>query len=81
MIVLIALVLVSAVWLALRDTTVILGRGGIRQPTVLVPDSISIVRYYDIELDLWCLIFTKRFIGEPYYDITVDCLPASQVNY
>ena len=63
------------------DVNLVVGSGGIRTPTVLVPDNVSIVRYYDVELDLWCLIFTKRFTTEPYYDITAECLPASQVNY
>ena len=69
-------------YLALRPSpTTSTGYGGIREPSVLVPDSISIVRYYDAELDVVCWIFTKRFVGAPYYDTTSDCLPRGQTDY
>lgn len=56
------------------------GSGGIRQPTVLIPDSISVARYYDEESDVLCWIFTKELAGGGY-DVTSACLPREVTGY
>ena len=80
----IALLIVCAAvigYVALRSPTPPTGYGGIREPSIPVPDSLSITRYYDAELDVVCWIFTKRFVGAPYYDTTSDCLPRGDTDY
>lgn len=76
-----ALIILVVVRLAQPSPTPPTGYGGIREPSIPVPDSISIVRYYDAELDVVCWIFTKRFVGAPYYDTTSDCLPRGDTDY
>ena len=56
------------------------GTGGIRQPTVLIPDSISVARYYDEESDVLCWIFTKELAGGGF-DVTSACLPREVTDY
>lgn len=56
------------------------GYGGVRQPTVLIPDGISVARYYDEESDVLCWIFTKRLEGGGF-DVTSSCLPREVTDY
>ena len=73
--------IIAAAYFLTRPSVPTAGYGGIREPSIPVPDSLSITRYYDAELDVVCWIFTKKFVGAPYYDTTSDCLPRGQTDY
>ena len=57
-----------------------IGYGGIRQPTVLLPPSMTMTRTYDAETDLVCMTFKTR-VSASYYIQSTDCVPRSQTDY
>lgn len=57
-----------------------IGYGGIRQPTVLLPPSMTMTRTYDAETDLVCMTFKTR-VSASYYLQSTDCVPRRDTDY
>ena len=80
LIIFLILVIGTAVMVYRPSPTASTGYGGVRQPTVPIPDSIGVTRYYDAESDVLCWIFTKRLEGGGF-DVTSSCLPREVTDY
>ena len=80
-VILLLIVCIVLAVVAFRPEPTPAGYAGLREPSVSLPPGVSVLRYYDPELDVVCWLFTKRFTGEPHYDTSSNCLPRSQTDY